>query len=85
VPVASRFVLLGVAALGGSGGAALIGLDRQPPRPYRVGAVLDGGLVLQSVSRTTARLGPALQGPTTVELTLPKTAAAATPDQSSQD
>jgi general secretion pathway protein C len=79
-PVASRFVLLGVAAVGRSGGAALIGLDGQPPRPYRVGAVLDGGLVLQSVSRTSARLGPALQGPATVELALPQ-AAAADPSQ----
>lgn len=77
VPAASRYALFGVAALGGSGGAALIGLDGQPPRPYRVGAALDGGLVLQAVSRTTARLGPTLQGPATVELSLPRTPAAA--------
>ena len=72
VPVPSRYVLLGVVAVGAAQGAALIGLDGQPPRPYRVGAVLDGGLVLQSVSRTTVRLGPALQGPATVELSLPE-------------
>jgi general secretion pathway protein C len=71
-PVPSRYVLLGVVAVGAAQGAALIGLDGQPPRPYRVGAVLDGGLVLQSVSRNTARLGPALQGPATVELSLPE-------------
>ena len=72
VPVPSRYVLLGVVAVGAAQGAALIGLDGQPPRPYRVGAVLDGGLVLQSVGRSTVRLGPALQGPATVELSLPE-------------
>lgn len=71
VPVASRYALLGV-AVEGLGGAALIGLDGEPPRPYRVGAALEGGLVLQAVSRTTARLGPSLQGPATVELSLPQ-------------
>ena len=74
-PVAapSRYVLLGVVAVGPAQGAALIGMDGQPPRPYRVGAVLDGGLVLQSVGRSSVRLGPALQGPATVELSLPQT------------
>jgi general secretion pathway protein C len=76
VPTAapSRYALLGVVAVGAVQGAALIGLDGQPPRPYRVGAVLDGGLVLQSVSRNGARLGPALRGPSTVELSVPQTA-----------
>ena len=69
----SRYALLGVVAVGSARGAALIGMDDQPPRPYRVGAVLDGGLVLQSVSRNRVRLGPAVQGPTTVELALPQT------------
>ena len=73
VAVPSRYVLLGVVAVGSVQGAALIGMDGQPARPYRVGAMLGGGLVLQSVSRSSARLGPALQGPTTVELTLPQT------------
>lgn len=68
----SRYVLLGVVAVAGNQGAALIGMDGQPPRPYRVGAVIDGGLVLQAVSRNTARLGPALQGPSTVELAVPE-------------
>ncbi|WP_439112912.1 type II secretion system protein N [Hydrogenophaga sp.] len=77
VAVPSRYVLLGVVAVGAAQGAALIGLDGQPPRPYRVGAVLDGGLVLQAVSRTTARLGPTLQGPATVELSLPEMPATA--------
>lgn len=75
VVASSRYVLRGVVAVGSAQGAALIGIDGQPPRPYRVGAVLDGGLVLQSVSRSSARLGPALQGPTTVELSVPQTPA----------
>jgi len=77
VAAPNRYVLLGVVALGGDQGAALIGTDGQPPRPYRVGAVLDGGLVLQAVDRRTARLGPALQGPASMELSLPETPPAA--------
>jgi len=70
-----RYNLLGVVAVGTRDGAALIAVDGQPPRPYRVGAPLDGGLVLQAVTRGTARLGPTLEAPATVELTLPEAAA----------
>lgn len=69
-----RYNLLGVVAVGAQGGAALIAVDGQPPRPYRVGAPLDGGLVLQAVTRRAVRLGPTLEAPATVELTLPETA-----------
>jgi len=58
-------------------GAALISMDGQPPRPYAVGAALDGGLVLQAVDRQGARLGPQRDGPTTVQLSLPETPSAA--------
>ena len=57
-------------------GAALIAVNGQPPRPYRVGASLEGGLVLQAVSRRSARLGASMNGPATVELTLPESAPA---------
>lgn len=67
-----RYSLLGVVAVGSQDGAALIAVDGQPARPYRVGASLDGGLVLQAVTRRTVRLGAALGAPTTVELTLPE-------------
>ncbi|MGE0350688.1 type II secretion system protein N [Hydrogenophaga sp.] len=70
-----RYNLLGVVAVGTRDGAALIGVDGQPPRPYRVGAALDGGLVLQAVTRSTVRLGPSLEAPATLELTLPEAAA----------
>ena len=56
-------------------GCALIAVNGQPPRPYRVGASLEGGLVLQAVSRRSARLGASMNGPATVELTLPENAA----------
>lgn len=72
VPTGTQYNLLGVVAAGGSGGAALIGVNGQPPRPYRVGASLEGGLVLQAVSRRSARLGASMEGPATVELTLPE-------------
>jgi len=66
-----RYSLLGVADQPGLQGSALIALDGQLPRPYRVGALIEGGLVLQSVDRRTARLGVSMDGPTTVELSLP--------------
>lgn len=69
-----RYNLLGVVAVGVQDGAALIAVDGQPPRPYWVGASLDGGLVLQAVTRRTVRLGPTLSAPATVELTLPEAA-----------
>ena len=71
VALASRYRLLGVVSRPGQRGAALIALDGQPPRPYTVGAALEGGLMLQAVDHRSARLGPALKGPATVELSLP--------------
>jgi len=69
-----RYNLLGVVAVGTRDGAALIAVDGQPPRPYRLGASLEGGLVLQSVSRRAVHLGPSLEAPASVELTLPEAA-----------
>jgi general secretion pathway protein C len=68
---ASRYILLGVIAGRARQGAALIAVDDQPPKPYRVGATVEGGLVLQSVGKNTARLGPSSSGPATVELAVP--------------
>lgn len=73
VTVASRYALLGVVATGQAGGAALIGIDGQPPRPYRVGASLEGGLVLEAVSPRAVRLAPAPGAAgDAFELTLPE-------------
>ena len=61
-PVNNRFTLVGVAAGRGAAGAreglALIGVDDKPPRAFRVGAVVEGEWVLQSVSARGAQLGP---------------------------
>lgn len=72
--VSLRYTLLGVVADRRQQGAALIAIDGEPPRPYAVGATLEGGLVLQSVNRRMARLGPTSEGPTTVELLVPEEA-----------
>lgn len=70
---ASRFTLLGVlAGTASGGGAALIAVDGKPAKPYRVGAVVEQGLVLQSLTRGEARLGPAVDGDTTLALQMPR-------------
>jgi general secretion pathway protein C len=71
-PVASRYALKGVVAVGTQRGAALIAIDGQPPLPYRVGSALDGGLVLQAVTGQEVRMGPTAEGPPTVTLAVPE-------------
>ena len=80
--LASRFRLVGVAAGASSGGgAAVISVDGKPARPYRVGAVIEEGLVLQSVRARQAVLGaPGNPQPLlTLELPPPPPAAAQSP------
>ena len=69
----SRFKLLGVAAPRQGGdreGLALISLDGKPARGYRVGALIDGDWVLQSVHARGAAVGVAGAAPL-VKLELP--------------
>jgi general secretion pathway protein C len=70
---ASRFQLLGVvaprAAAASREGLALIAIDGKPARAYRVGAAVDGELVLQTVRARGADLG-ARGGPPAVALNL---------------
>jgi len=77
--MASRFRLTGVMApkRPGTEGVALIAIDGKLPRAFRVGAPIDGDLVLQSVSLRTAAIGPS-QGKAAVVLELPPLQAAAT-------
>ncbi|HEY0201052.1 MAG TPA: type II secretion system protein N [Burkholderiaceae bacterium] len=78
--LASRFVLVGVLAGRASGsGAALIAIDGQRAKPFRVGAVVEDGLVLQALGPREARLGQAPTGPATLTLELPATATVAQP------
>ena len=69
--LASRFALLGVVAGGPHRGAALIAVDGKPPRPFQVGAVVEAGLILQSVAGRSARLGTELGAPPQVQLEMP--------------
>ena len=70
-PASSRFVLAGVVADSAHGGAALIAVDDQPAKPYRIGAAVDGRLVLQSVAARRAVLAANMSAPAEVTLELP--------------
>ena len=71
VSLASRFQLMGVVAgIHYGGGAALIAVDGKPAKPFRVGASVEEGVVLQSVRGRQAVLG-ALNGPALVTLEVP--------------
>ena len=70
--VASHFRLTGVVAGAAQGGVALIAVDGQPTKPYRVGSQVNEELVLQSVAPRSATLAARLDGPVTLTLNLPK-------------
>jgi general secretion pathway protein C len=80
-PVADgRFALLGVVSpRGGSAaaGVALIAVDGQPPRAYRVGAKVEDRIVLKTVAHNRVTLGPQ-DGAATVALELAPPVPAAT-------
>jgi general secretion pathway protein C len=64
-PASSRFALLGVVAprspfpnAGRREGVALIAIDGQPPKAYRVGARVEGDTYLLAVNQRGAELGP---------------------------
>ena len=69
--LASRLKLVGVASSGAQRGAALIGIDGQAVKPFRIGQAVIDGLVLQSVDRAAARLGAEMGGPPVVQLDMP--------------
>lgn len=73
-PESSRFQLLGVVAphhaAARAQGVALIAVDGKAARAYRVGAVVDGDHVLQSVQSRAVAIGPR-GGPALVSLELP--------------
>jgi general secretion pathway protein C len=77
--LAARLKLLGVVAprQDGHDGVALLSVDGKPPRAVRIGGVVDGQLVLLSLTQRGASIGPA-EGPATVTLDLPLLPAAAT-------
>ncbi len=69
--LASRFQLQGVMAGGPNSGAALIAVDGKAAKPFRVGAVVVDGMVLQSAQGRRISLGAAMDGPQTLVLELP--------------
>lgn len=70
--LANRFVLMGVlSGRSSGGGAALIAVDGKPAKPYRVGAWVDDGLVLQGLGPRQARLGASAQAPAALTLDMP--------------
>ncbi len=68
---ASRFQLLGVLDAGPDAGTALMAVDGKPAKPYRVGAVVADGLVLQSAQGRRISLGASVDGSPTLVLELP--------------
>lgn len=77
----ARFSLVGVVSPRGSStsptGVALIAVDGQPARAFRVGAAVDDRVVLQTVAHNRVTLGPR-DGAATVALDLAPPAPAAT-------
>lgn len=69
--LATRFALIGVVAGSSRGGAALIAVDGKPPKPFRVGAPVDEGLVLQAVEGRRAVLAASATGPAVLTLEMP--------------
>ena len=69
--LASRFQLQGVMAGGPDAGAALIAVDGKPAKPYRVGAVVADGMVLQSAQGRRISLGASMDGQQALVLELP--------------
>lgn len=69
--LASRFQLQGVMAGGPNAGAALIAVDGKPAKPFRVGAVVADGMVLQSAQGRRISLGASMDGPQSLALELP--------------
>lgn len=68
-----RYQLWGVVADASGRGSALIAIDGQPPKAYRVGQALSEGVYLQSLSQRQAQIGVRPEGPSLFALTLPST------------
>lgn len=68
---ASRFALLGVVADTEGQGAALLVVDGKPPKPFRVGATVADGYVLQSLTTRGASFGASAGSAPAFTLQLP--------------
>lgn len=70
-PAISRYALVGVVAGRSHGGAALISVNGQEAKPVRVGALVEDGLMLQSVTGRRAVLSSGADAAAKVTLELP--------------
>ena len=70
VAASSRFVLRGVVADAAQAGVALIAVDGNPAKPFAVGTVIDGRLLLQSVNGRSAVLASTMDGAPEIALEL---------------
>jgi general secretion pathway protein C len=71
VSAQSKYKLLGVIAEGARGGSALIAIDGEPAKPYRVGERLTDDMVLQSVKARSVTLTADSLGSGGVTLEMP--------------
>lgn len=71
VSAPSKYKLLGVIADGPRGGSALIAINDEPAKPYRVGERLSDDMVLRSVKARSATLSADEPGSGGVTLELP--------------
>jgi len=70
-----RYQLFGeVAPRNGAGGYAIVGIDNNPPLPWKIGAELEDNVHLLAVNKRSAEFGPA-GGPASFTLELPEPAA----------
>ena len=67
----SRFELLGVVASASGQGSALIAVDGQPARAFKVGQTVADGVVLQSLGPKQAQLGASVQDTALFSISLP--------------
>lgn len=71
VDASSRFRLTGIIASATGQGVALLSIDGKPPKPFRVGSVLEDGLMLQSVEARRVALASDARAPVRMRLELP--------------
>lgn len=81
-PIASRLALRGVVTQGGRG-AALLSLDGQPAKPYRVGAAIEDGWRLHAVTPHAATIA-ATDGSQRATLQMPERGARARSDSAAE-
>jgi general secretion pathway protein C len=63
--------LIGVIAQGSQRGSALIAVDGEPAKPFRVGEAVTDGMLLRSVESRRVTLAPEMTGNQGVTLELP--------------